>query len=163
MVRKYRELTEKYRTFRLQPDPVYQSRIIQTLFNKFTVGGERKTARKLIYKTLQRLRYSLRRPVVYYVLLRLLKSLRVQFTLVSKRKGKEILAVPVPVRRNKREVMNIQVFANAVRKRQEQRFDERLLQELTSLTLRKDQSPTLRQLAQALYKVYEERTNMDKR
>ena len=163
MVRKYRELTEKYRTFRLLPDPVYQSRIIQTLFNKFTVGGEKKTARKLIYKTLQRLRYSLRRPVVYYTLLRLLKSLRTQFMLVSKRKGKEILAVPVPVRRNKREVMNIQVFANAVRKRQEQRLDERLLQELTSLTLRKDQSPTLRQLAQAMYKVYEERTNMDKR
>jgi ribosomal protein S7 len=163
MVKRYRDLTEKYKSFRLQPDAVYQSRTIQTLFNKFTVGGEKKTARKFIFTSIQRLRYTLRRPTIYRVLLRLLKSLRVQFILVAKREGKKIIDVPVPVRRNKRDIMNIQVFANAVRKRQDRLFSESLLQELTTLTLKKEQSPTLRQLTLMTHKVYDERTNMEKR
>lgn len=163
MVKKYRDLTEKYKAFRLQPDAVYQSRTIQTLFNKFTIGGEKKTARKLIFQSLQRLRYSLRKPTVYRVILRLLKSLRVQFVLVAKREGRKTVEVPVPVRRNKRDIMNIQLFANAVRKRHDRAFTDSLLQELTTLTLKKDQSPTLRQLDTLAHKVYDERTNMEKR
>ena len=31
MVKRYRDLTEKYRSFRLQPDGQYQSRFIQTI------------------------------------------------------------------------------------------------------------------------------------
>jgi ribosomal protein S7 len=163
MVKKYRDLTEKYKTLRLQPDAIYQSKTIQTLFNKFTIGGEKKTARKLIFTSVQRLRYSLRKPTTYNVLMRLLKSLRIQFMLVAKREGKKIVDIPVPVRRNKRDIMNIQIFANAVRKRQDRAFSESLHQELITLTLRKDQSPTLRQLALASHKIYEERTNMQKR
>lgn len=163
MVKKYRDLTEKYRTFRLQPDALYQSKTVQTLFNKFTIGGEKKTARKLIFTSIQRLRYNLRRPTVYNVLMRLLKSLRVQFMLVAKREGKKMIDIPAPVRRNKRDIMNIQVFANAVRKRQDREFTESLLQELVTLTLRKEHSPTLRQLALASHKIYDERTNMQKR
>lgn len=41
MVKKYRDLTGKYRAFRLQPDALYQSRLIQTLFNKFIKKGKK--------------------------------------------------------------------------------------------------------------------------
>lgn len=163
MVKKYRDLTEKYKAFRLQPDAVYQSRTIQTVFNKFTIGGEKKTARKLIFISLQRLRYSLRKPTLYRVILRILRSLRVQFILAAKREGRKTVDVPVPVRRNKRDIMNIQLFANSVRKRQDRAFSENLLQELTVLTLKRDTSSTLRQLDTLAHRVYDERTNLEKR
>jgi hypothetical protein len=38
---KHRELTEKYKAFRLQPDPLYLSRLIQTFFSKFTKKGKK--------------------------------------------------------------------------------------------------------------------------
>jgi len=70
MVKQYRDLTEKYRSFRLQPDSVYLSRVIQTLFNKFTKKGKKHLVRHQILKTLTHLRYNLRRPRLYNALLR---------------------------------------------------------------------------------------------
>jgi ribosomal protein S7 len=163
MVKRYRDLTEKYRSFRLQPDALYQSRIIQTLFNKFTKKGKKAFAKRQILRALAQFRYSLRRPRMYNTLLRILRSLRLQFILVAKRQGRKILDVPVPIRRNKRDIMNIQTFYAAITKRRERNLYERLEQELLTLTLNQAQSPTLRQRNLYMAKTYEERVNMEKR
>lgn len=60
MVKRYRDLTEKYRSFRLQPDAIYQSRFIQTVFNKFTKKGKKAIARRHILRSLASFRFSLR-------------------------------------------------------------------------------------------------------
>jgi ribosomal protein S7 len=163
MKTRYRDLTEKYRSFRLQPDALYLSRIIQTLFNKFTKKGKKTIARKHIAHALTQFRYTLRRPTTFNALTRILRSLRLQFLLLPKRQGKKILEVPVPVRRNKRDVLNIQTLYNAVRRRRERALAERLEQEFLSLSLERSQSATLRQKNAHFSKVYEERVNMEQR
>jgi small subunit ribosomal protein S7 len=163
MVKRYRDLTEKYRAFRLQPDAVYQSRLIQTLLNKFIKKGKKASSQKNIMRALTNFRFLLRRPRTHNALIRILRSLRIQFILLAKRQGKNILEVPVPVRRNKRDIMNIQTFYNAVLRRRERSLAERLEQELLALSLYQPQSTTLRQRNLSMAKVYEERVNMEKR
>lgn len=163
MVKKYRDLTQKYRSFRLQPDALYQSRIIQTIFNKFTKKGKKTLARRHILKALQQFRFSLRFPRTYNTLLRMVKSLHMQFHLVAKRQGRTILEVPTPIRRNKGDIMSIQTFYGAVTRRRERKLTERLEQEFLSLTLYQSQSTTLRQRSQYMSRVYDERANMEKR
>ena len=86
-----------------------------------------------------------------------------QFLLVAKRQGKTILDIPTPIRRNKRDIMNIQTFYSAITRRRERDLSERLEQELLALTLQQPQSTTLRQRNLFMAKVYEERVNMEKR
>lgn len=163
MVKKYRDLTEKYRSFRLQPDALYQSRTIQTLFNKFTKKGKKALARRQILRALTSFRFSLRRPRVQNTLMRTLQTLQIPLTLVLRRQAKVMLEVPTPVRRNKADIMSIQTVAASVRARRERELHERLEQELLELTLRQSQSSTLRQKNIYMRRVYEERTNMEKR
>jgi ribosomal protein S7 len=116
---KHRELTEKYKAFRLQPDSLYLSRLIQTFFNKFTKKGKKALARRHLFTALTQFRFTLRHPQMYYALLRIFHRLRIQFLLASKRKGRNLISVPVPVRRNKRDVLNIQTLYKAVTSRRE--------------------------------------------
>jgi len=125
MKTRYRDLTEKYRSFRLQPDSLYHSRTVQTLFNKFTKKGKKAIARRHIIRALSQLRFSLRRPRTFNALTRILRSLRMQFLLVAKRQGKVFLEVPVPVRRNKRDILNIQTLYSAITRRRERSLYER--------------------------------------
>jgi len=163
MVKKYRDLTEKYRSFRLKPDAVYQSRLIQTFLNKFIKKGKKASSQKNVIRALTNFRFMLRRPRTYNAVLRVLRSLRIQFILLSTRQGKNILEIPVPVRRNKRDIMNIQTFYNAVSRRRERCLRERVEQELLSLSLHPTQSTTLRQKNLLMAKVFDERVNMEKR
>lgn len=55
---KHRELTEKYKAFRLQPDSLYLSRLIQTFFNKFTKKGKKALARRHLFTALTRFRFT---------------------------------------------------------------------------------------------------------
>jgi len=163
MVKRYRDVTEKYRSFRLPPEPLYGSRLLQTLFNKFTKKGEKAKARRHIISALIAFRFNLRRPRTYNALLRILRDIRIQFILVATRQGRNVLEVPTPIRRNQRDIINLQVFYSAVNKRRERAFYERLEQEFLSLSLHQDQSTTLKQRTQTIHRVYEERVWADKR
>ena len=163
MKTRYRDLTEKYKAFRLQPDSLYLSRIIQTLFNKFTKKGKKALARRHIMLALSKFRFTLRRPRTFHALTRILRDLRIQFLLLPKRKGRKIIDVPVPVRRNKRDILNIQNLYNAITRRRERDLAERWEQELVELTVARTQSATLRQRNLQMLKVYEERVNMEER
>lgn len=163
MVKRYRDVTEKYRSFRLQPDALYQSRLVQTLFNKFTKKGKKAMARKHMHKALQYFRYHLRRPRMYITLIRMLRSLRLQFQLIPTRQAKQILDVPTPIRRNKGDIMTLQTVYNAIKKRRERTFHEKIEQEFITLTVEQDHSTTLKQHNAYLAKTYDERANIDKR
>jgi ribosomal protein S7 len=163
MLARHREITKKYKSFRLQHDSIYHSRIIQTLFNKFTKKGKKAFARRHILRALSRFRFTFRKPRTYRMLLRLLRNLYVQFILVAKRKGKKFLDVPFPVRRNKRDVLNIQTLFNAVTRRRERDLAERIEQEIKAIMVTPTQSATLRQRNLQMHKIYEERVNMEER
>lgn len=158
----HRELTEKYKAIRLQPSAMFLSRFLQTFLNKFIRKGKKAQARTLVYRALINLRMTVRRPVMYHVLLRMFRRLRLQFLLVSFRKGRKILEVPVPVRRNKRDVLNLHAVSSSVKRRDERRFVDRLSAELITLVGTVDNAAT-RQISAHNSKVYDERVNMDYR
>lgn len=158
-----RDLTEKYKAFRLQPESLFLSRLVQTFFSKFTKKGKKALARRHIYQALTQFRLLLRRPKMYVMLLRIFMRLRIQFILPLRRKGRQLVAVPVPVRRNKRDVLNIQALYRAIQKRRERSLSERIALELTALTFKHRQASTIRQRSSDTRKVYEARVDMDLR
>ena len=89
--------------------------------------------------------------------------LRVQFTLPLRRKGRQLIPFPNPVRRNKRDVLNIQALYGAIKKRRERTLSERIALELTALTFIHRQAATLRERSADVRKVYEARADMDLR
>jgi len=158
-----RDLTEKYKAFRLQPESLFLSRLVQTFFSKFTKKGKKALARRHLYQALTQFRLLLRRPKMYVMILRIFMRLRVQFLLPLRRKGRQLVAVPVPVRRNKRDVLNIQALYRAIQKRRERSLSERIALELTALTFKHRQASTMRQRSADIRKVYEARVDMDLR
>jgi ribosomal protein S7 len=163
MKKRFRDLTEKYKTCRLQPDPLFQSRMMQTLFNKFTKKGKKSLARRHIVKGLAQLRMVYHRPRTSNALTRIIRSLHVPMLLVDRRKGKTIESVPVTVRRNKRVSLALTALSNAVRARRERALHERIQQELLAVTAGAAQSTTIRTQTAAKRLQAEERANYERR
>jgi len=158
-----REISEKYKSFRLQPDSLYTSRLVQTFFNKFTKKGKKALSKKHIFRALSGYRRSIRRPQLFFALLRLFYRLRIQFILVQRRQARNLINVPVPVRRNKRDVLSLQTLYKAIASRRERTLSERIQLELSALTVQPRHSNTMRAQNTHLAQVYEERVYMDRR
>jgi ribosomal protein S7 len=163
MVKRFRDLTVKYRSFRQKKNFLYDSRLFTTLFNKFIKQGKSERSKKHIFAALVKVRYALRRPRILNAIIRILRKLRVQLILVAKRQGRNIIDVPVPVRRNQQDIINLQAFYTAVYKRRERNLHERIEQEMVALLLKPELSSTIRQRSLNIAKIYEERVYIDKR
>jgi len=160
---KHRDLTEKYKSIRYQPDALYLSRLFQTFFNKFTKQGKKATGRRHLFAALTSFRLLSRRPEPYFAIMGIFRRLHVQFLLCPVRQGRKILDVPTPVRRNKRDVINVQTLYKAITARRERTLSERIYLELIALTFKHRQAPTMRARSAQLALVYQERANMEKR
>jgi ribosomal protein S7 len=163
MVKRYRDLTEKYRSFRLQPDAIYQSRYMETFFNKFTKKGKKMTARRHFATVFRKLRFEIRRPRTFNFIFQTLENLNSPFLVTPVRRGKTVEEVPTPIRRNKRYILNVQTFYNAVFRRKEKTFSEKMQQELLELTVNKQQSATLKDRNAFFFKIHDLRANLDYR
>ena len=133
------------------------------IFNKFIKKGKKAFARRQLFTALRTLRFTLRRPPTFSVLLRLLRQLRIPLILVARRQGRQMLDVPVPPRRNKRNILSMQTLFVAVSKRRERQLWARVEQEFTSILLAPRHSSTLHQRDAEAGRIYEERVNMERR
>jgi len=158
---RHNQLREKYRAFRLPLDPIYQSRLLQTFFNKFNRKGQKLYARRRLFNALRSVRCSLAYPGLYLTLLRAFRRLHISLVIMPRRKGKQILSVPVPVRRNKRDTLSLQLIYTGITGRRERTFEERLEQELTDLAF--GRAYAYRAHAAHYANVYEQRVNMEYR
>jgi ribosomal protein S7 len=158
-----REISEKYKSFRLQPDSLYDSRLIRTFCNKFTKKGKKALAKKHLFRALSVYRRAIRRPQLFFALIRLFYRLRIQFILAQRRQARKLINVPIPVRRNKRDVLSLQTLYKAITSRRERTLSERIHLELSALTFQPRQSTTMRVQNAHLASVYEERVYMDRR
>lgn len=109
------------------------------------------------------MRYFVRRPPTFELIFQILQAVQVQFTLALKREGRKMIEIPVPIRRTKGEVGAMQTIYRAVTARNDFSLAERVTQELVSLTAGQEHSPTLRNKSLLLYKVFDQRVNMEKR
>jgi len=163
MQTRYRDMTEKYKGYRLKPDALYLSRTMQTLFNKFTRKGKKTTARRHFTNAIAGFRCVVRRPRIFNTIARILRDLRLQFLLLSRRVSTQIISVPVPARRNKQDIANIQTFAVAALGRNERTLSERIEQEMYDLTVFPEKSATYRKQRLFQHEVYVERLYIEKR
>lgn len=159
-----RELSAKHKLLKSSPDALYSSRMFKTFFNKFMKQGKKLIARRHVFKGLNQLRFTVARPCTFNYLTQILQSLRVQLLLVPRRKAKRIINVPVPVRRNKRELLSLQSLYSSINRRKVSRLlSENIVAELVSLTFDQNQSPLLRDVSKYKQMVFDERVNMDSR
>lgn len=157
------EITQKYKALRLHSDSLYGSRLVKTFFNKFIRKGRKAFSREQVLIALTYYRMSFRRPQLFFALLRLFQRLRVQFTLVHRRQARNFIDIPNPVRRNKRDVLNLQLLYTTISGRRERHVWERVYQELTACTYQPRHAPAFRALTTQLHRVYEERVYADRR
>lgn len=161
--KRYRDLTEKYKTFRIKKDSLFLSRLFQTFFNRFIKKGKKTIAKKLTIGALCEIRLTYRRPDTFNTLTNLINDAGTLFAIVPRRKSKIMLNVPVPIRRNKKEQVAVGVICSAAQNRTERSAKEKLVQELLLATVAKDQSATLKKVKDFELLVYEERVNLDLR
>lgn len=118
----YRDLTAKYKGLRLKPDALYDSRVIRTLFNRFIKKGNKAFAYKSLFAALSNFRLTAPKPRTVNFIFYLLKKLQTPFILVSRRQAKQILDIPVPIRRNKHNYIAINLLAKSIAGRREKFF-----------------------------------------
>lgn len=115
----YRDLTAKYKGLRLKPDSNYNSRVMRTFFNRFIKKGKKAFAYKSLFTALSNFRLVVSKPRFANSFFHFLKKLQTPFTLVSRRQAKQILDIPVPVRRNKHSYVAINLIYKSVTARRE--------------------------------------------
>lgn len=158
-----KDLSAKHKSIRQQRDALFLSRTIQTFFNKFTKKGKKALARTHLLKAICRARLILKRPPFYTSMVWTIKELKTPFQLVTRRQGRKTIEIPVPLRRIRGEANIIQSIYNSINHRRDQIFNERLRQEILSLTVGRADSTTHKQRSQYLSKIFEERVNVEKR
>lgn len=163
MKARYRDLTEKYKNCRLQPEPLFLSRTLQTFFNKFTKKGKKALARRHIRNAFSQLRLSLRLPTGATIIKRTLRDLEAPLALLYGRSGKERKIVPVPRRRNKKKSAGFQILYRSRQQRRERDFSERLCQERLFAVGPIQQSPVRRRRSAQFLNLYENRRNTETR
>ena len=159
MVRRYRDLTTKYKWIRHKPDTMYSSRSLNTLFNKFIRKGKKAYARKHFLKALETLRYAFQQPRTFNVINELIRNLHAPLVILPKRKGSETVMVPVPLWRNKRDSFGVQKIYEASKAQEGRELHWRIYRELNSEALDPKHSAALRQRDKNFRQAFDERAN----
>lgn len=83
--------------------------------------------------------------------------------MVSRRRGRSFIDVPVPVRRNKRDILGVQSLFSAIRHRSERQLSDRIFLELDALTAQPRYATPIRARSAQFEKIYKERIHMFRR
>lgn len=163
MVARYRDLTDKYRSFRLKPDALYDSLVLQTLFNKFIRRGKKASSRRHLHRALMRHRLVAPGFSMSPTLFRHLRNLTRNIKIVLARKGKQHLEVPIPTFRLSATTAAIQALFNATTRREYRILSERIFAELHDLTANGPKARSIEEKSDFYAHVYEMRVNMERR
>jgi ribosomal protein S7 len=163
MVARLRDISEKYRSTRLQNDALFDSLTLQTFFNKFIKRGKKSVSRRHLYMALTRHRMLSPNHNIYPTFFRHVKGLSRNIKLVLRRKGKQFLPVPVPAFRNKATVAVLQQLAGYVKKDKAFDLELRICNQLHDITINGRDSLTFRDLSDYNRLVYDARVNLEKR
>jgi ribosomal protein S7 len=159
----HRDLTEKYRTLRLQPDALYFSRNVRTLLNKFIKQGKRATALSHAYSAMRRYRLNTQRMRVHALLTRALRRLRTTVKVVYRRKAKKIHEVPVPAFRNRADAARFQSLYTVISGHAGKTLADRIHYELNDLTFKPKQSAAARAKSEHHASIYANRADFEMR
>ncbi len=107
----------------VEPDQIYNSKLITKLINRCMYDGKKDTARKQVYKSLEIIKEKIKAeddPLKIFN--RALKNIQPKMEVRSRRVGGASYQVPVPVRGDRRETLSIRWLVLSSRKRPNQQY-----------------------------------------
>ena len=113
----------------LDPDPVYNSRLVTQIVNRVMVDGKKSTAERVVYKALDRVGEKTGRPPVE-VLEQAIKTVTPVLEVRSRRVGGANYQVPVEVPQRRARTLAVRWLVTYSRERREKHMEEKLAGEI---------------------------------
>jgi small subunit ribosomal protein S7 len=113
----------------LEPDPVYNSRLVSQIVNRLMVDGKKSTAERVVYKALDRVGERTGRSPVE-VLEQAIKTVTPVLEVKSRRVGGANYQVPVEVPQRRGRTLAVRWIVTFSRERREKHMDEKLAGEI---------------------------------
>jgi small subunit ribosomal protein S7 len=113
--------TGKVKKRLVNPDPLYQNRLVSKIINKIMKGGKKSIAQKHVYKTLDILKEETKEdPLI--VLRQAIDNVKPSMEVRSRRVGGAAYQVPMPVKGDRRESLAIRWLIQAARSKPNSQF-----------------------------------------
>ena len=113
----------------LEPDPVYNSKLVSQIVNKIMTRGKKSTAEQVVYSALDRVSSRTGRPPVE-VLEQAVKTVTPVLEVRLRRVGGANYQVPVEVPQRRARTLAVRWLVNYARDRREKHMDEKLANEI---------------------------------
>src|SRR5215211_3112827 len=113
----------------LDPDPVYNSKLVSQVINKVMTRGKKSTAEKIVYSALDRVGEKTGKPPVE-VLEQAVKTVTPVLEVRSRRVGGANYQVPVEVPQRRARTLAVRWLVSYARDRREKHMDEKLANEI---------------------------------
>jgi small subunit ribosomal protein S7 len=113
----------------LDPDPVYNSRLVSQIVNRLMVDGKKSTAERVVYKALDRVGERTGRSPVE-VLEQAIKTVTPVLEVKSRRVGGANYQVPVEVPQRRGRTLAVRWLVTFSRERREKHMEEKLAGEI---------------------------------
>ena len=115
----------------INPDPRYNSVVLEKFIHYLMQGGEKETARRVIYGALEFMEKQLKKPPME-IFAKSLKNAAPQVEVKTRRMGGANYQVPVPVQGDRKRFLAMKWLINAARTKKGRSMAQRLGQELVS-------------------------------
>jgi small subunit ribosomal protein S7 len=116
-------------TRELDPDPVYNSKLVSQVINKVMTRGKKSTAEKIVYSALDRVGEKTGKPPVE-VLEQAVKTVTPVLEVRSRRVGGANYQVPVEVPQRRARTLAVRWLVSYARDRREKHMEEKLANEI---------------------------------
>ena len=113
----------------LDPDPVYESKLVSQVINRVMTQGKKSTAERVVYKALDRVSEKTGKPPVE-VLEQAIKTLTPVLEVRSRRVGGANYQVPVEVPQRRGRTLALRWLVTFSRDRREKHMDDKLAGEI---------------------------------
>ena len=117
----------------LEPDPVYNSRLVTQVINRVMTAGKRATAEKIVYSALDKIGERTGKPPLE-VLEAAVKTVTPVLETRSRRVGGANYQVPIEVPQRRARTLAIRYIVTFSRDRREKSMDEKLAAEILDAT-----------------------------
>lgn len=117
----------------VQPDPVYQSRLVTALINRIMKDGKKQIAQKLVYRALEKIKNQLKVEDPIPAFMQAVDNAKPNLEVRSRRVGGAAYQVPVPVKGARKESLAIRwiiLSARARPSKEYKTFEDKLAAEL---------------------------------
>ena len=113
----------------LDPDPIYESRLVTQVINKVMTRGKKSTAEKIVYSALEKVSERTGKPPVE-VLEQAIKTVTPVLEVRSRRVGGANYQVPVEVPQRRARTLAVRWLVGYARDRREKHMDDKLAGEI---------------------------------